>query len=249
METTDECAGKGTFWLLVGYCGINVLYNTLGLYLVKMASALMNALSFAILLPCTTLLFFTPLAGLAQETFTVYNWFTVVGLTIVLYGFALYQHYGRAVNIGEDSQITEAVMQEARYTRTLSFQERAIGLDFGLDVAQVRQIYGTEWKTVFREGTKTRAGYPEHWYRHQHDGLAPHWHHLDHDHDDNNKSNHAHQPALEHQHGHVGHGGHSAHGGHAHNHHGDCCGEHSSNGQGHGHQEEHGEHGGHGDAH
>merc|ERR1719291_1193416 len=79
METTDECAEKGTFFLLVGYCGVNVLYNTLGLYLVKVASALMNALSYAILLPCTTLLFFTPFAGFAQETFSTCNWFTVPG--------------------------------------------------------------------------------------------------------------------------------------------------------------------------
>jgi len=95
LEANEECAGKGTFWLLVGYCGVNVLYNTLGLYLVQQASALMNALSFAILLPCTTLLFFTPLAGLSQETFSVYNCFTVVGLSIVLCGFALYTSAGR----------------------------------------------------------------------------------------------------------------------------------------------------------
>merc|ERR1740123_1444732 len=102
LEVTDECAERNTFFLLVGYCGVNVLYNTLGLYLVKVASALMNALSFAILLPCTTLLFFTPLAGLAQETFTVYNWFTVAGLVIVLFGFGIYQKYGRAVDVEGD---------------------------------------------------------------------------------------------------------------------------------------------------
>lgn len=67
LEMTQECKDKHTFWLLMGYCMVNVAYNTLGLYLVKVASALMNALSYAILLPCTTLLFFTPLAGMAQE--------------------------------------------------------------------------------------------------------------------------------------------------------------------------------------
>merc|ERR1719499_552758 len=94
MHEAKECVGKPTLWLLVGYCGINVLYNTLGLYLVKVASALMNALSYAILLPCTTLLFFTPLAGVAQEHFTAYNWFTVLGLLVVLNGFVRYQRHG-----------------------------------------------------------------------------------------------------------------------------------------------------------
>merc|ERR1719188_894715 len=102
LETTEECAEKHTFWLLVGYCGVNVLYNTLGLYLVKVASALMNALSYAILLPCTTLLFFTPLAGMAREHLTVYNWFTVLGLVVVLVGFVQYQRHGRAVDLNLD---------------------------------------------------------------------------------------------------------------------------------------------------
>ena len=46
---------------------MNVLFNTLGLYLTKVASALMNAISYAVLLPCTTLLFFTPVRGAAHR--------------------------------------------------------------------------------------------------------------------------------------------------------------------------------------
>eukprot|EP00913_Durusdinium_trenchii_P007846 g7364.t1 len=55
---------------LPGYCGVNVCFNTLGLYLTKHGSAVLNALSYSMLLPFTTALFFTPLLGPYQEPLT-----------------------------------------------------------------------------------------------------------------------------------------------------------------------------------
>ena len=38
-QQDEACADMGAFWLLTGYCGVNVLYNTLGLYLTKVRAA------------------------------------------------------------------------------------------------------------------------------------------------------------------------------------------------------------------
>lgn len=98
-QLTEDCKDKPTLWLLLGYSTINILYTTLGLYLVKMANALVNGLSCAILLPCTTILFFTPVAGNTQEMLTPESGFTVFGLAIALYGLGMFQRSGQSAEI------------------------------------------------------------------------------------------------------------------------------------------------------
>jgi hypothetical protein len=55
---------RHTFALLTGYCALNIVYNTAGLYVAKHGSAALNVLTYALLLPLTTLLFSVrPLLG------------------------------------------------------------------------------------------------------------------------------------------------------------------------------------------
>ena len=54
-------------------------------------SKILEALSFSMLLPFTTALFFTPLLGPYQEPLTRDACYTFIGLVIVLLGFAVYQ--------------------------------------------------------------------------------------------------------------------------------------------------------------
>lgn len=125
MERSEGCRGRHTFLLLNLYCLVNVLYNTLGLYLTKVGSALLNAISYALLLPSTTLLFFTPLVGPVQEPFTVYSYFTILGLFVVICGFALYQHYDNGIS----SYQSEPVVADPHIKMSQpSFQERVIGM-------------------------------------------------------------------------------------------------------------------------
>jgi len=237
MQVTDECANKPTFWLLIGYCGVNVLYNTLGLYLVKVASALCNALSYAILLPCTTLLFFTPLAGVAQEHFSSYDWFTAAGLVFVLMGFTQYQRHGRAVDledlpVGIIREVTPDIMEKCVHPPQQSFQERVIGSGlahgFGMDVAEVRRLFGTDWELV-RPLVGDTSGHT-HRYRHQHGDLPPHFHEINHDHKYDPSADHAHGHDAEHEHQNHSHSHGSSDGvanGHSHS--------HGGPGAGHGH--------------
>ncbi|CAE8630246.1 unnamed protein product [Polarella glacialis] len=99
MEEVPECAERKAFLLLTGYCGVNLCFNTLGLYLTKHGSAILNALSYSILLPFTTVLFFTPLMGRYQEPLNQGSVFTFLGLILALVGFAIYQWF--AQNVGE----------------------------------------------------------------------------------------------------------------------------------------------------
>jgi len=100
LEREPECANQGTFLLLIAYCGVNVCFNTLGLYLTKHGSAVLNALSFSVLLPFTTCLFFTPLLGRYQEPFTATSGFTFAALVPTLVGFFLYQRNAKQVGEG-----------------------------------------------------------------------------------------------------------------------------------------------------
>jgi len=104
LEKDSGCADSHAFWLLTGYCGVNVCFNTLGLYLTKHGSAVLNALSYSILLPFTTVLFFTPLLGPYQEPLTKDAYFTFVGLIIMLIGFGIYQWYSQ--NVGQQVSIS-----------------------------------------------------------------------------------------------------------------------------------------------
>lgn len=143
MEEVPECAENHTMLLLFSYCGVNVAFVTLGLYLTKHGSALLNAMSFSMLLPFTTLLFFTPLLGAFQEPLTSSSMFTFVGLVVTLMGFAIYQFYSIAVG-GADAagqakdelpapllmncETCDIANEEGVPIGQPSFQERIVGI-------------------------------------------------------------------------------------------------------------------------
>lgn len=88
LETTQVCSSRRTFLLVTGYCFVNFIFNTLGLYLVKSGSATLNSISYAIILPLTTLMFSMPLLGIYQEPFQLN---TIFGLIAVLLGFMIWK--------------------------------------------------------------------------------------------------------------------------------------------------------------
>jgi drug/metabolite transporter (DMT)-like permease len=88
LGTTPICSSRKTFLLLTGYCFVNFIFNTLGLYLVKSGSATLNSISYSIILPLTTLMFSMPLLGIYQEPFQL---FTIIGLIAVLVGFVIWK--------------------------------------------------------------------------------------------------------------------------------------------------------------
>jgi hypothetical protein len=88
LEYDARCREQNTFLLLIGYCSINFIFNTTGLYLVKHGSATLNAISYAIILPITTLAFALPMLGRYQESFDIS---TILGLVVVLLGFFLWK--------------------------------------------------------------------------------------------------------------------------------------------------------------
>eukprot|EP00411_Alexandrium_monilatum_P006332 CAMPEP_0175305434 /NCGR_PEP_ID=MMETSP0093-20121207/63743_1 /TAXON_ID=311494 /ORGANISM="Alexandrium monilatum, Strain CCMP3105" /LENGTH=277 /DNA_ID=CAMNT_0016601863 /DNA_START=80 /DNA_END=909 /DNA_ORIENTATION=- len=113
LERVPDCAENRAFLLLTGYCGVNVCFNTLGLYLTKHGSAVLNALSFSILLPFTTCLFFTPVLGSYQEPLTRTSIFTLCGLLLTLMGFGIYQRYAAQVGTAEMEEELEETNESA----------------------------------------------------------------------------------------------------------------------------------------
>ena len=100
------CAHKPTFVLLTGYCLLNFIYNTLGLYLTKAASSTVNAITSSLLLPITTLAFTLPILGnfredIKRETF--------MGLVIIVIGFLLYQYGSSSGSSRKKSQVSDPV--------------------------------------------------------------------------------------------------------------------------------------------
>jgi len=83
-----SCIGTGHFWLMIGYCVINFVFNTLGLYVVKYGSATMNSISYAIILPLTVLAFTLPVLGPFQEACSSS---TKYGLVVTLLGFFVWR--------------------------------------------------------------------------------------------------------------------------------------------------------------
>ncbi|GMH50685.1 hypothetical protein TL16_g00842 [Triparma laevis f. inornata] len=61
------CATLPTFALLTGYCLLNFIYNTLGLYLTKYASSTVNAITSSLLLPISAVAFTAPWMGQFRE--------------------------------------------------------------------------------------------------------------------------------------------------------------------------------------
>lgn len=130
VQEVPECATFGAFWLLTGYCAVNVCFNTLGLYLTKHGSAVLNALSYSILLPFTTMLFFTPLLGRFQEPLTSTVNFTAAGLALVLGGFAIYQRYSKHVGVQPVTAELPVPLLDSPLPSPKgqpSFQERIVG--------------------------------------------------------------------------------------------------------------------------
>merc|ERR1711871_977954 len=92
-----ESPGKGIscplgppFLLIPLYTLVNFVYNMVGLIMTKHGSAALRYISYAIILPLTTIV------GSAVFE-TIVTPFTYVGLLVVLFGFALYQSFSRAI--------------------------------------------------------------------------------------------------------------------------------------------------------
>lgn len=115
MQRTQSCADHGAFWLLVGYCGVNFLFNTSGLYLVKCGSAVLNAIVAALILPLTVLAFSLPVLGVFSESLQYTVW---LGLLVVLAGFVLWK-------VGE---VVEGQTHREIHTHADAFQERVVVL-------------------------------------------------------------------------------------------------------------------------
>lgn len=77
-------AGK----LILIYCIVNFTFNTLGLFLTKRASAVLNSISYALVLPLTAFAFSLPQLGNFREPTSAA---TVQGLLVTLLGFIIYE--------------------------------------------------------------------------------------------------------------------------------------------------------------
>ena len=84
----DTCRNMEAFYYLSGYVTVNFIFNTLGLYLVKHGSATLNSISYAIILPLTTLTFTLPWLGAYKEHFNIN---IISGLVLVLVGFFVWK--------------------------------------------------------------------------------------------------------------------------------------------------------------
>ncbi len=86
--------------LLIGYVGVNFLFNTTGLYLTKHGGAVLNSISYSLLLPLTTILFSVPLLGEYRESVFPS---TYLGLLVVMAGFAMWRYY----QLQHDAQLAQ----------------------------------------------------------------------------------------------------------------------------------------------
>jgi len=82
------CADNHAAWLLTSYILVNFAFNLMGLYLVKHGSSVLNAISYAIILPLTVISFTFPMLGVYREEF---NWDTLAGLAVVMCGFFIWR--------------------------------------------------------------------------------------------------------------------------------------------------------------
>ena len=83
------CAERHTMLLLFAYVGVNFVFNTTGLWLTKHGGAVLNSISYAMLVPLTTVFFSFPFLGPYREKLHAA---TFGGLAIVLIGFALWRY-------------------------------------------------------------------------------------------------------------------------------------------------------------
>ena len=98
------CAEHSMGFLLFAYTGVNIVFNTLGLYLTKHTSAALNSISYSVLLPLNTALYFTPFVpGFLRMTWHYpEGYFLEAGMLLVLVGFAVFQLFmnGRLERVG-----------------------------------------------------------------------------------------------------------------------------------------------------
>lgn len=113
LGTSDVCGRSSVpFWLMVGYCGINFAFNTLGLSLTKHGGAALNSLSYSMLLPLTTLSYALPFLGPFQEGVHAP---TLIGLGLVLAGFVCYEYreFVKSCKEGADSRDVSPSVQSS----------------------------------------------------------------------------------------------------------------------------------------
>lgn len=127
----------GTFWLLLGYCVVNFTFNYVGLVLTKHSSATIRSVSYAVILPATSLAFSLQFMGELREKLTIY---VPIAIVVVLIGFALYQRFSD-ISVDEPISDEESRIGEHRKTSLTSqpvFCERTGGLDLVPRTAAVR---------------------------------------------------------------------------------------------------------------
>ena len=119
------------------YVVTNFVFNTLGLWVTKHAGAVLNSITYALLVPLTTVVFSLPLLGPYQESV---HMATLVGLATVLVGFGLWRSAeGRVAasaaaaaaatpTAGEERAPLSLVPSRENQAVPSSFQERVVGL-------------------------------------------------------------------------------------------------------------------------
>jgi len=173
LGNVDECEGQQTALLLVGYTVMNMMFNTLGLYLTQQASAVVCYITYALLLPVTTIMFSASFLGKYQESLSAW---TFAGLGVVFIGFVIYQKYSFTVAQEEEKLVASFVESFAEASaegtpiNTMqkkgqsSFQERVIGMGgahrfrstSGVD--QIRSLIDQMTEDMTSELGRDRAG-------------------------------------------------------------------------------------------
>ena len=141
---------RGTLWLLLAYCVVNFTFNWIGLLLTKYGSATIRSISYAIILPATSMAFCLPLMGDLKERLTP---FVPVAIVVVLMGFALYQRYADALDEegeknDDDDDDSDKAEPQKRLTQP-TFSERTGGLD--ITTSRVRSMSFGSSGCAFRE--------------------------------------------------------------------------------------------------
>jgi drug/metabolite transporter (DMT)-like permease len=137
------CAERNAMGLLTGYILTNFAFNLMGLYLVKHGSSVLNAISYAIILPLTVISFTLPILGAYQEEF---NWDTIAGLVVVLLGFFIW----RSADISDSDSEDDTPTSTPSATPVLS-PLNSLGDGRMLESAAARERH-------YKERHRTRSG-------------------------------------------------------------------------------------------
>jgi hypothetical protein len=87
--------------------------NTTGLYLTKHGGAVLNSISFSLLLPITTILFSVPLLGEFRESIFPA---TYVGIVVLITGFAMWRYF----QAQHDALLAELAARESAAAKDLT---------------------------------------------------------------------------------------------------------------------------------